>query len=90
MMGESKRLNYIDATKGVAILCIAFLHFEKGVIPFWLNEWIGMFMITAFYVTSGWIIGISNKRMKPDELLKKRIKQLGIPYLWFSLLIILF
>lgn len=86
----NNRLDYIDATKGVAILCIAFLHFEKGVIPFWLNEWIGMFMITAFYVTSGWIIGIRNKRMKPNELLNKRIKQLGVPYLWFSLLIILF
>lgn len=87
---EKKRLNYIDATKGVAILCITFLHFEQGVIPVWLNTWIGMFMITAFYVTSGWVTGISNKPTTPKEMLKKRIKQLGIPYLWFSLLIILF
>ena len=28
-----QRLDYIDATKGVAILCITFLPFEKGVIP---------------------------------------------------------
>ena len=87
---EKKRLNYIDATKGVAILCITFLHFEQGVIPVWLNTWIGMFMITAFYVTSGWVTGISNKPTTPKEMLKKRIKQLGIPYLWFSLLIIIF
>lgn len=87
---EKKRLNYIDATKGVAILCITFLHFEQGVIPAWLNVWIGMFMITAFYVTSGWIAGINNKPIKPNELLRKRIKQLGVPYLWFSLLIIAF
>lgn len=84
------RLDYIDATKGVAILCITFLHFEQGVIPAWLNTWIGTFMITAFYMTSGWIAGISNKNITPKELLKKRIKQLGVPYLWFSLLIILF
>lgn len=86
----NKRLGYIDATKGVAILCIAFLHFEKGVIPEWLNVWIGLFMISTFYFTSGWISGITNRQTKPNELLKKRIRQLGIPYLWFSLLIILF
>lgn len=86
----NKRLDYIDATKGVAILCITFLHFEQGVIPDWLNVWIGMFMISAFYVTSGWITGISNKPITAKELFKKRIKQLGVPYLWFSLLIIVF
>lgn len=47
----NKRLDYIDETKGVAILCITFLHFESEVIPAWLNTWIGLFMITAFYVT---------------------------------------
>ena len=86
----SKRLDYIDATKGVAILCITFLHFEQGVIPMWLNTWIGMFMISAFYVTSGWVTGIVDKPITAKELFKKRIRQLGIPYLWFSLLIILF
>ncbi len=86
----NKRLDYIDATKGVAILCITFLHFEQGVIPNWLNVWIGMFMISAFYVTSGWVTGINDKPITAKELFKKRIKQLGVPYLWFSVLIILF
>ncbi len=86
----NERLDYIDATKGVAILCITFLHFEQGVIPTWLNTWIGMFMISAFYVTSGWVTGINDKPITAKELLKKRIKQLGLPYLWFSLLIIIF
>ena len=86
----NKRLDYIDATKGVAILCITFLHFEQGVIPAWLNTWIGLFMISAFYVTSGWVTGINDKPITAKQLFKKRIRQLGIPYLWFSLLIILF
>ena len=86
----NKRLDYIDATKGVAILCITFLHFEQGVIPAWLNTWIGLFMISAFYVTSGWVTGINDKPITAKQLFKKRIKQLGIPYLCFSLLIILF
>lgn len=85
-----KRYDYIDATKGVAILCITFLHFEQGVIPGWLNTWIGLFMISAFYVTSGWVTGINDKPITAKQLFKKRIRQLGVPYLWFSLLIILF
>ena len=85
-----KRYDYIDATKGVAILCITFLHFEQGVIPAWLNIWIGLFMISAFYVTSGWVTGINDKPITAKQLFRKRIRQLGIPYLWFSLLIILF
>lgn len=85
-----KRFDYIDAAKGVAILCITFLHFEQGVIPAWFNTWIGMFMISAFYVTSGWVTGINDKPITAKELLKKRIRQLGLPYLWFSLLIIIF
>ena len=87
---QNRRLDYIDATKGVAILCITFLHFEQGVIPAWLNIWIGLFMISAFYVTSGWVTGINDKPITAKQLFKKRIRQLGIPYLWFSLLIILF
>lgn len=86
----NKRFDYIDATKGVAILCITFLHFEQDVIPIWLNVWIGLFMISAFYVTSGWVTGINDKPITAKELLKKRIRQLGLPYLWFSLLIIIF
>lgn len=85
-----ERAFYIDAVKGVAILCITFLHFEQGVIPPWLNTWIGLFMISTFYFTSGWVTGLQNKNITTKALFKKRIKQLGIPYLWFSGLIIMF
>lgn len=86
----SNRADYIDAVKGVAILCITFLHFEQGVIPSWLNVWIGLFMITTFYFTSGWVTALGNKETGTKGFVRKRIKQLGVPYLWFSLLIILF
>lgn len=84
------RCEYLDCVKGVAILCITFLHFENGVIPQWLNSWIGMFMITTFYFTSGWIFGLKDSVDKPKDLFRKRIRQLGIPYLWFGALIIVF
>lgn len=49
-----------------------------------------MFMITAFYFTSGWLQGISSKQRSVKELFQKRLRSLGIPYLWFVLLILSF
>ena len=84
------RLLYIDILKGWSILCIVFLHFETGVIPGWLNAWIGNFMIAAFYFTSGWLSGIKPKDITLKELAKKRWQTLGKPYIYFSILILLF
>ena len=84
------RLKYIDILKGFSILCIVLLHFEKGVLPIWLNTWIGNFMISAFFFTSGWIVGINQKEITVKELFFKRLKTLGKPYLYFSLLILVF
>lgn len=86
----NQRCEYLDCVKGVAILCIAFLHFENGVIPIWLNTWIGMFMITAFYVSSGWVFGLKSKIDNTKDLFRKRLHQLGKPYFWFAILILAF
>jgi fucose 4-O-acetylase-like acetyltransferase len=86
----TQRLDYIDVLKGFAILCITFLHFESGVIPAWLNVWTGCFMITAFYFSSGWLMGLKGETPTPKELVKKRLRSLGIPYLYFSLIIFMF
>lgn len=86
----NKRLDYIDILKGFSILCITFLHFEAGVIPLWLNTWIGSFMISAFYFTSGWMMGMRDEDISVKDLARKRLKSLGVPYLWFSGLILLF
>lgn len=87
-----QRLEYIDTMKGLCIICIALLHFEDGFFPDWLNRFIGAFMITGFYVTSGWMHGLCNN-IKDTEIsvfIKKRFKSLGIPYLWFTLIILIF
>jgi len=86
----NKRLRYIDILKGFSILCIVLLHFEEGVFPLWLNWWIGNFMITAFYFTSGWLFGLKDQSVSVKDLCRKRWKSLGKPYLWFSLVIIIF
>ena len=84
------RLKYIDILKGVSILCIVLMHFEEGVFPLWLCVWIGSFMVTAFFFTSGWLLSAKGKVMDVKAFFKKRFRSLGIPYLWFSALILLF
>ena len=86
----NKRFEYIDILKGFAILCITFLHFEAGVLPSWLNVWIGSFMISAFYFASGWMMGLKDETITVKELVRKRWRSLGVPYLWFTGLILLF
>lgn len=84
---QRQRDEAVDILKGVSILAIMLLHYENGLFPDWLNAWIGSFMISAFYFSSGWVLGT-----KPDltfrELLRKRWHSIAIPYLWFSALLI--
>lgn len=83
------RKQYIDILKGISILSIMLLHFENGIFPDVLNSWIGNFMITAFYFVSGWLYGEKAPESYVD-CLKKRWHSLIIPYLWFSLIILIF
>lgn len=87
-MRFNNRDRTIDILKGVSIGAIMLLHYEQGIFPVWLNVWIGSFMISAFYFTSGWIQG---RKPAPTfrELLQKRWKSIGLPYLWFSGLLII-
>ncbi len=84
----SQRLKYIDSIKGLCILLICLIHFEKGCFPNWLYAWIGSFMITAFYLTSGWVYALKPQQWSAKNTFRKRLKQLGIPYLWFSALLL--
>lgn len=84
------RERYIDIVKGLSIICITFLHYEQGILPQSINIFIGSFMITAFYVTSGWVSAMHPTQRTLKELIKKRWKQLGIPYLWWTAIILAF
>ena len=85
-----KRERFLDIAKGVAILCIVLLHVENGVIPNGLNTFIGSFMISLFFITTGWLDGYRTEPLKLKELCSKRWKQLGIPYLWWTGVILAF
>lgn len=47
-------------------------------------------MITAFYVTSGWISAMHPSQRMPKELIKRRWKQLCITYLRWTAIILVF
>ena len=66
------RQRYIDIVKGLSILCIVLLHYGLGAFPNQINVFIGSFMITAFYVTSGWVDGMSTKKL-PIKILFETI-----------------
>lgn len=85
-----KRERYIDIVKGLSILCIVFLHYEKGILPTSVCMFIGSFMVTSFYVSAGWISAMKVPQHTMKELIHKRWKQLGIPYLWWTAIILLF
>lgn len=84
------REKYIDIVKGLSILCIVLLHYENGIFSQNINNFIGSFMVTAFFVTSGWVTAMRPKQRTMKELISKRWRQLGIPYLWWSAIILEF
>ena len=47
-------------------------------------------MITAFYLTSGWLMGEKKLDTPIKDLAKKRVRSLGTPYLSFTLIILAF
>lgn len=84
------RLRYIDQAKGLGILCIVFLHYEQGVISGLMNTFIGSFMITIFYVIAGWVMAMKDRSMSTRELARRRLRSLGLPYLYWTGIILLF
>lgn len=84
------RERYIDIVKGISILCIVLLHYEKKIFPSEVEIFIGSFMISSFYVTSGWVSAMRSRKLTFRELLKKRWRQLGVPYLWWTIIILCF
>lgn len=84
------REKYIDILKGISILCIVLIHYEDNVLCKNALIFIGAFMVRAFYITSGWLSAIHPTQRTFKELIKKRWKQLGIPYIWWTGIILTF
>ena len=85
------RLKYIDWCKGVGIIFILIGHIDAGLLntsesfvaP--LLRWGNSFKIIIFYVLSGYLFSYKNSRyISGKDYFLKRIKQLGYPYLLYS------
>lgn len=90
MNQPSHRLAYLDISKGIAIISIVLLHFATGFIPLNINVFIGSYMISMFYVVSGWINASQQKQVPFKTFLRKRWYQLAVPYIAWTLIILLF
>lgn len=87
---QPKRLAYLDIAKGLAIVSIVLVHFSTGFIPPKVNVFIGSYMISMFYVVSGWIDAMRPRQLPFREFLRKRWHQLGVPYIAWTLIILAF
>jgi len=83
----NERLSYIDQAKGFAIILMVFAHTLVGQGP--INTWIFAFHMPIFFIICGILISLKNQG-SPLAASKKRIRQLGIPYIVFCLLLVLF
>lgn len=88
---QLKRLEYIDRAKGVAILLMLLGHAAPGEI---INTWIFSFHMPLFFIVSGILIRKKHQSTIPffevEKSFQKRLFQLGIPYVVFSLLLTFF
>ena len=83
-----KRSLSIDMVKGLSIMTLFFLHFENG----WMNSEYNYFIVRspAFYIVVGWLWGMSSNRKTIKGHWEKRKEGLIKPYLWLSMIFIIF
>ncbi|MBO7192806.1 MAG: acyltransferase family protein [Bacteroidaceae bacterium] len=83
-----KRSLSIDMVKGLSIMTLFFLHFENG----WMNCDYNYFIVRspAFYIVVGWLWGMSSNKKTIKGHWEKRKKGLVKPYIWLSLIFIIF
>lgn len=78
-----ERINYIDYTKGIAILFVIFGHVYCGNNV--ATNWIYSFHIPLFFIVSGFLLNFS-KSKDTKKIILKKFKLLMVPYLLFSLI----
>ena len=91
-----ERINYIDYTKGIAILFVIFGHVYCGNNV--ATNWIYSFHIPLFFIVSGFLLNFSKSKdtvfyttnsvsyTDTKKIILKKLKLLMVPYLLFSLI----
>lgn len=85
---QKNRMRYLDIYKGIGIVLVLLGHI--GTTPYYLGLWLNAFHMPLFFVAAGLLIG-ENKLYDRDSMsiVSGRLRSVMIPYLWFSLIAIL-
>lgn len=94
-MEKKKRMDWVDAARGIGILLIVVIHSirpdmrEKQAICRFIYDFIIVFVIGMFFVLSGVTYRISAGRhlLKPGGFLYKKVQKLLIPFWGYAVLI---
>lgn len=82
----SKRVEWIDACKGLAIILVVFGHCWSREVKVFL--WIYSFHLPIFFMLAGYLIATKGTSFS-KEIIVRKVKRLLIPYFTFSFLILL-
>ena len=81
---NTKRENYLDVGKGIAIFFVVIGH-ARG-LPLLELKLIFSFHVPYFFFLSGWTVGLSPSKKNPIQFVTKQFSRLIIPYIFFFLL----
>ena len=84
-ISETKRLDWVDVAKGITILLMVAGHTS---IPETISKYIWSFHMPFFFFVSG-VFYSEKKYKKFNSLLKRRIFTLLVPYVFFSVVVML-
>ena len=81
----NKRLNFLDIAKGISIMLVVFGHIvydQNNTIRIWLYS----FHMPLFFIISGCLLNLTNKKRTLKEFIIKKIPSLLLPYLSFAII----
>lgn len=89
-MKQKERIKYIDLCKGLGILMVTWGHITDYDNP--VDTWASSFKMAIFFITAGYLIQYmdSYKKLSLKGYTLKLLRSLGIPYICFSILSIVF
>lgn len=80
---KTKRIEWLDDTKGLGILLIMMAHvFQYFAALHGINDYICSFHVPIFFIAAGYLTGFR----KPEKISAARVKGLIVPYVIFSLI----
>lgn len=90
MMKENNKIEWVQVYRGGGVLLVVFGHIiwfrTTPQIFSVVNDIIYLFHMPAFFALSGYLFGLKETNHKPAFIINKKLIQLGIPYLLFSIL----